>query len=226
MDDRVIILASNSPRRLQLLSLGGWKFQIWPASIDESRLPGEAPEQYGLRVAEAKARAVIASDGSAFPANGLVLAADTIVIDGDELLGKPAGQADAGRMLRQLRGKPHRVCTALVLISVDNGRVVRDLCMTRVPMRNYSDEEISAYVASGDPLDKAGAYAIQHLGFHPVNNLMGCYASVMGLPLCHLVRALRQFDVAPQIDVPKACQAELDYDCPVFAAVLRGEQVG
>ncbi len=226
MDDRQIILASNSPRRRQLLMLGGWKFQVQPADIDESRFSGEAPGSYVMRVAEAKARAVAALEGPAFPTNGLILAADTTVADGDDILGKPDGPQDARRMLRQLRGKVHQVYTALVLISLDDGRLLRDLCMTQVPMRDYSNEEIDTYVDSGDPLDKAGAYAIQHPGFHPVDTLMGCYASVMGLPLCHLVRTMRKFNVIPQPDVPKACQAAMSYDCPVFAAVLRGEPVG
>jgi predicted house-cleaning NTP pyrophosphatase (Maf/HAM1 superfamily) len=92
-------------------------------------------------------------------------------------------------------------------------------------MRPYLDEEIEAYVASGDPFDKAGAYAIQS-GFDPVTGLAGCRASVMGLPLCHLVRTLRQFDLASSADVPGRCQAHLSYQCPVSPAILRGEQVG
>lgn len=230
MDEHQIILASNSPRRQQLITLGGWKFRVWPANIDEGRFTGEAPDKYVFRVAEAKAgavtKAVTALQEPGFPSNVLVLAADTTVADGDEILGKPDGPQDARRMLRQLRGKTHQVYTALVLISLIDGKLSKDLCVTQVPMRNYFNEEIDAYVDSSDPLDKAGAYAIQNPDFHPVDTLMGCYASVMGLPLCHLVRTLRQFDVFPQTDVPKACQAALSYDCPVFAAILRGEQVG
>jgi septum formation protein len=93
-------------------------------------------------------------------------------------------------------------------------------------MRPYSDEEIDVYVASGDPLDKAGAYAIQHADFHPVENFSGCYASVMGLPLCHLVRTLCKMGIAPPADVPAACQAHLQYTCPISAAILRGETIG
>ena len=93
-------------------------------------------------------------------------------------------------------------------------------------MRDYGDEEIDAYVASGDPLDKAGAYGIQHQKFHPVERMSGCYASVMGLPLCHLTRTLRSFDIAPLTDIAARCQSWLNYDCPISAAVLRGEQVG
>ena len=92
-------------------------------------------------------------------------------------------------------------------------------------MRNYSDEEIDAYVQSGDPLDKAGAYAIQHPHFHPVENLAGCFASVMGLPLCRLTYLLEQFDIIPEPSVGMRCQADLEYDCPISDAILHGESV-
>jgi predicted house-cleaning NTP pyrophosphatase (Maf/HAM1 superfamily) len=90
-------------------------------------------------------------------------------------------------------------------------------------MRNYSDEEMQAYIASGDPMDKAGAYAIQHDGFKPVDNLMGCYANVVGLPLCHLTRSLWRLDVTPVTDISQACQAKLGYRCPIYKQVLDGE---
>jgi hypothetical protein len=93
-------------------------------------------------------------------------------------------------------------------------------------MRSYSDEEIAAYVLSGDSLDKAGAYAIQHPGFQPVESMYGCYASVMGLPMCHVVRTLRKFNIHPRGDVPTSCQSLLNYQCPVTHAILRGEGVG
>src|SRR5258706_14576250 len=101
-----------------------------------------------------------------------------------------------------------------------------ELCITDVPMRTDSDEEIATYVRTGGPLDKAGAYAIQHTQFHPVESMHGCYASVMGLPMCHVVRALRKFDTQPGADVPRACQLFLKYDCPVSDAILRGETAG
>jgi predicted house-cleaning NTP pyrophosphatase (Maf/HAM1 superfamily) len=93
-------------------------------------------------------------------------------------------------------------------------------------MRPYSDREMETYIASGDPLDKAGAYAIQDAGFHPVETLNGCYASVMGLPLCHLTRSLRKIEITPRKDIPEECQTSLGYTCPIFTAVLRGEQAG
>jgi septum formation protein len=216
-----LLLASNSPRRRELLALGGWRFDVALSDVDERRLAGEAPGAYVLRLAESKARAV----ASGAPAQALVLAADTTVVDGDELLGKPVDEADAARMLRQLRGRTHQVYTGLALLRVREGHTLTDLCVTDVPMRDYSDEEIEAYVRSGDPLDKAGAYAIQHPGFQPVQGMAGCYASVMGLPLCHLTRLLSAYGLPAPRDVPLACQRELEYDCPISGAILRGELV-
>jgi len=221
--------------------------------VDERRLPGEAPAALVLRLAEAKARAC------ADPAHPdfIYIGADTDVVDGDDILGKPRDAAEAAEVLRRLRGRTHQVYSGVAIYTRSNdmrlaelnndlrrsdnndssrsgsndlsryyGSLVTDLCVTDVPMRKYSDEEIEAYAASGDPLDKAGAYAIQHAGFHPVDGLSGCYASVMGLPLCHLTRSLRKLGVEPETDIAAECQAALSYDCPVSAAILRGEMVG
>ena len=126
-------------------------------------------------------------------------------------------------MLKRLRGHTHQVYTGLALLRVSDGsQLLTDLSITDVPMRDYSDEEIDAYVQTGDPLDKAGAYAIQHPDFHPVENLEGCFASVMGLPLCRLTYLLGQFDISPEAAVGVRCQTELQYDCPVSSAILRG----
>ena len=189
---------------------------------DEDQLPGEPPAEYVLRLAEAKARAVAgeAQDGS------IIIGADTTVVDGEELLGKPRDAAEAAGMLRHLRGHAHQVYTGIAALQPTYGRLVTDLCVTNVPMRDYSEEEIEAYVRTGDPLDKAGAYAIQHPGFQPVESMAGCYASVMGLPMCHLVRTLRQFELVPPADVPGRCQEFLEYACPVSSAILRGEEAG
>ena len=142
-----------------------------------------------------------------------------MVIDGD-ILGKPADGAEATSMLRRLRGRTHQVYTGIAVLDMAGGHLRSDLCVTDVPMRCYADDEIEAYVSTGDPLDKAGAYAIQHPGFQPVAGMAGCYASVMGLPLCHLTRLLREADILPQADIPEACQAFLQYDCPVFSDIL------
>jgi septum formation protein len=220
MTNPALVLASNSPRRRELLALGGWTFSVRPADVDESQLPGESPGTYVLRLAESKANACALS---AQPGEVIVAADTTVAIDGN-LLGKPRDAADAAEKLRLLRGRRHQVHTG---IGVKKGNILlTDLCTTNVPMRSYSEDEIAAYVATGDPLDKAGAYAIQHADFHPVESLSGCFASVMGLPLCHLLRLLRRVDVHPAADVPGGCQASLDYQCPISAAVLRGEAVG
>ena len=211
-----LILASNSPRRKQLLALMGLNFVVSIADVDESQYENEMPADYVLRLAEEKARAIKAD------ADSIILAADTTVVDGSEILGKPKDDAEAVQMLTQLRGRTHQVYTGLALLRVSAGLLLRDLGVTDVPMRNYSDEEIRAYVATGDPLDKAGSYAIQHPGFSPVASMDGCYASVMGLPLCHLTRTLRKMDIQPNTDVPLHCQQLLEYDCPVFNSILNG----
>ena len=196
-------------------------FSVLVADVDESQLPGEAPGDYVLRLAEMKAR----KTAEKVINDNMIVAADTAVVDGRDILGKPRDEVDAIRMLKRLRGHTHQVYTGLALLRVSDSYIQTDLTVTDVPMRDYSDEEIDAYVQTGDPLDKAGAYAIQHPRFHPVENLQGCFASVMGLPLCRLTHLLEQFDIAPESSVGIRCQAELRYDCPISSAVLRGELV-
>ncbi len=216
------MLASNSPRRRELLGLCDWEFRVSPANVDERHRAGESPTDYVTRLAVSKARA---SAEQAEP-GWLVLAADTIVVDDEKILGKPAGGEEAAAILQELRGHSHQVYTALAVLRPEDHLLLTDLCVTTVPMRTYSDEEIAGYIASGDPMDKAGAYAIQHPGFHPVERLSGCYASVMGLPLCHLVRSLNRLGIHSEGNIPAACQAHLSYHCPVSTAILRGEPVG
>jgi MAF protein len=222
VSEPLLVLASNSPRRRELLALGGWMFHTRSTETDESQLSGEAPGTYVLRLAEGKARACAATAH----ADQTILAADTAVVDGKDILGKPKDMAEAAALLHHLRGHSHQVYTGIAVLRMSDGALITNLCVTDVPMRDYSDDEVAAYVATGDPLDKAGAYAIQHLTFHPVEGLSGCYASVMGLPLCHLTRALRQLDIAPRTDISKECQSALEYACPISSAVLRGEMVG
>ncbi len=204
------------------MGLGDWNWSSSVPQVDESRLAGEPPPDYVLRLAEEKARAVAQLAGG----HQYVVAADTAVADGDRLLGKPADKADAIQMLRSLRGHVHQVLTGIAVLEVATTHLLTDVCITEVPMRNYGDAEIEAYVQSGDPFDKAGAYAIQHRGFRPVENLHGCHASVMGLPLCHLLRLLDRLKAPAQPDLPARCQTHLEYTCPVSNAILRGEQVG
>ena len=217
-----LILASNSPRRRELLNLGGWEYDIRPAQVEETPRQREKPAGYVGRLAQEKARACARS---AHPGETIIAADTTVVLDGD-ILGKPADEQEAAAMLRRLRGRTHQVCTGIVVLDVDTSACIPDLCVTSVPMRDYTEEELLAYAASGDPLDKAGAYAIQHPVFHPVDSLHGCYASVMGLPLCHLERSLEKVGIHPVSDLPAACQAALKYECPIHARVRNGEEVG
>ena len=196
-----LILASASPRRRELLAVLGLPFTVQTADIDESALPDEAPEVHARRLAETKARTVAARSGEA-----VVLAADTIVVQRGQILGKPGDAADARRMLRLLRTAPHRVITA-VAVAQTQSRVFSADHSSRVVMRPYTDAEIDAYVASGDPLDKAGAYAIQNDGFAPVARFDGCFASIMGLPLGVVADLLRRAGLDPTPNWPEKCHA-------------------
>jgi MAF protein len=215
----VLTLASNSPRRRELIALGGWMFHVRPVQIDESPHPGEPADDYVMRMAVTKARAA----GATLNPGGLAIAADTTVVHDGEILGKPGDDREAAGMLWRLRGRTHLVHTAVAVIRPDETEPLTDLCTTEVPMRSYSDEEIFAYIHTGDPFDKAGGYAIQHRGFRPVGDMNGCFANVIGLPLCHLARTLLKLNMPSAADVPANCQTALEYDCPVFARVLAGE---
>ena len=214
-----LILGSNSPRRRQLLALTGWKFHVSAADVDESSYENESPADYVLRLAEEKARAIKAD------ADQIVLAADTAVVDGNDILGKPKDSAEAITMLERLRGHTHQVYTGVAVLRRSDGLLQKSLCVTDVPMRDYSDEEIHVYVQTGDPLDKAGAYAIQHPQFQPVDltSMDGCYASVMGLPVCHVIRLMRQMDIQPNTDFFRSCETVLEYQCPVSNGILSAE---
>lgn len=208
-----LVLASRSPRRRQLLSILGLPYDVAAADIDETRLPGEAPVDYVQRVAREKTEAIAARLGT----DVLVIAADTTVADGDDILGKPADAAEARSMLRQLRNRAHTGYTAIALRLGD--QLVEDLAETAVWMRNYTDDEIEAYIASGDPFDKAGGYAIQNGSFQPAS-VTACYANVMGLPLCHLSRGLRRLGIAVRADVPAGCRGATDYPCQIYPTIL------
>jgi septum formation protein len=207
----VFFLASNSPRRKQLLYLTGWSFEIVPAEVDESQQPGEQPRDYVLRMAREKALAVIPRIS---PGN-LIVAADTSVVDRNQVLGKPGSPTQAVAMLQRLRGRSHQVFTGLAVYSSKENQLRLDCCVTQVIMRDYSQEEILEYVASGDPFDKAGAYAIQHRDFNPVQRLDGCYANVVGLPVCHLASLLNQFGEFPAGNAPGACTDKEHYRCTI-----------
>jgi MAF protein len=210
----LLVLASNSPRRRQLLALADWKFEIIVAGVDESQRANESPADYVLRLAETKARAIEAHPDQ------IILAADTAVVDGSDILGKPKDNQDAFAMLARLRGHTHQVYTGVALLRLSDGLILKSLSITDVPMRDYTDEEIHAYIQTGDPFDKAGAYAIQHPHFRPVASMDGCYASVMGLPMCHVIGMMRQMKVESYTDAPLSCQKLLEYECPVFERIL------
>ena len=211
-----LILASASPRRQQLFSLLGVPFNSLTADVEENLGRGEKPEEMVCRLSRAKAEA-LAED---YPER-LIVAADTIVVLDGQVLGKPADTDEAAAMLRRLRGRAHLVFSGLSALSPSTEQQAAELVQTMVWMRPYSDEEISRYVASGDPLDKAGAYAIQHQEFNPVAYIQGCYASVMGLPLCHLMRALSRLGLALSVDVPHVCQDFTGHRCLVADKNLR-----
>lgn len=182
-----LILASGSPRRRELLARLGWAFAVIRPDIDETPLPAESPDKYVARLSREKAaagRALITTDSWDDPT--WIIAADTTVALGPDILGKPTDVAEATTMLQRLRGQTHVVFTGITVVRVDTGLVKTSVAATEVCMRYYADDEIARYVASGDPYDKAGSYAIQHEFFRPVERINGCYANVMGLPLCAL----------------------------------------
>ncbi|MBI5568186.1 MAG: septum formation protein Maf [Chloroflexi bacterium] len=217
-----VLLASASPRRRELIKLLGLPVETTAADIDETPLDHESAANMAIRLSQAKAQSVAAliPDLSI----RIIIASDTIVSLDGEPLGKPIDAADARSMLRHLRDRVHQVHTAVTLIDPASDRVITDLATSDVRMRAYSDQEIDDYIASGDPFDKAGAYAIQHSGFKPAENFAHCYANVMGLPLCHVVRSLRKLGIEPVNDVPTACQAYLNYQCPMYESILNSNR--
>ena len=183
---RELVLASTSPRRRELLSCLGIDFRVVPPSTLENMLPDETPREMVERLALSKAMSVARS-----LSGGLVIGADSVVVLDGRALGKPVDDAQAREMLRSLRGREHQVMTGLALVDAAN----RDTRVTSesslVTMRDYSDDQLDAYVASGEPMDKAGAYAVQDRVFRPAEQLEGCYTNVMGLPLCSLVNMIQ-----------------------------------
>lgn len=180
-----LLLASNSPRRRELLSAAGFQFAVDPIVVDETRESGEAPEAYVERVARLKAQAAAAHDSEC-----AVIGADTVVVVDGEVLGKPRDAEDAARMLRLLAGRPHEVLTGVAVAC--RGSLVTRVERTTVWFRPLSDREIDWYVASGEPLDKAGAYAIQALASRFIPRIEGSYSNVVGLPMATVVQLLKE----------------------------------
>lgn len=198
-----LILASRSPRRQALLRRLGVAFEVATADVDETQHPGEEPEALVQRLAREKAQAV----ASRLPGRS-VLGADTIVVLDGEVLGKPVDPEDAVAMLRLLRDRAHVVWSAVYAWNPLARLETATLNRSQVWMRPYDDDEIAAYVASGDPMDKAGAYAIQHRSFAPVLRLSGCYSGVMGFPLGEVVQALQAIGVHVPREPVDACQPQ------------------
>ncbi len=191
--ERQLILASASPRRRELLQKLDIRFEIRPAFVDESMLPGEDASTYPLRTAVKKAMAVAEQIGKEEKA--LIVAADTVVVIDDDILGKPADAAEAKAMLCRLAGREHIVITGLGLVDTLSGRTLSAAEQTIVYFNALSEEQIDAYIATGEPLDKAGAYGIQGKGSLLVRKIDGDFYNVMGLPLSRLDRVLAKLDL-------------------------------
>ena len=174
-----LILASNSPRRRELLQNAGFEFDVQPSEIEEIQLRGETPEDFARRLAREKALDVasLSSPGS------MVLGADTVVAINGEILGKPTGPSDASQMLHVLSGRTHRVMTGVCLVRAPESVLAWRHETTCVTFRTLSEEEIESYVQSGEPFDKAGGYAIQGLASRFDTRIEGCYFNVVGLPI-------------------------------------------
>ncbi len=185
-----VILASGSPRRQEILRNAGFDFDVRPSSVNEDPLPGESPEAMVARLAQEKALATAA----AVPRGSIVLGADTTVLVDGEMLAKPIDAADAARMLRLLSGRTHSVLTGVCIVEAPD-RVAASGCeRTEVRFRELSDAEIRDYVASGEPFDKAGAYAIQGRASRFVTRIEGCYFNIVGLPVALVDRLLSSLD--------------------------------
>jgi septum formation protein len=211
-----LVLASASPRRRRLLALLGVRFVVAPVDVDESIAAGESGVQAARRLADAKAQA----GGVARP-DRIVLAADTVVLLDGRVLGKPAHADEAREMLRALRGRRHRVVTAVTFARA--GRLTwQSATETTVEMRRYDDADLERYVAGGQPLDKAGGYAVQDPDFRPAARVEGCYPNVVGLPLCEVLRGLRSLGLGgrgpPDPELAPPCAL-----CDRAARVASGE---
>ena len=218
MMDIHFILASQSPRRRELIQLLGYPFQIMAADVDETSVTDPIPTVNVIQTAQLKAAKISAQlTHSHSPSSSIILAADTTVAFAGDMLNKPTDAAEARLMLQRLRNRQHEVHTGMVLLQPSSERMWQGVSTAVVTMRNYSDEEIEAYVATGNPLDKAGAYAIQHPQFRPVAQLDGCYCCVMGLPVCDLIVALEQFNVPLPADFTAVSQAHHHYPCPTLS---------
>ncbi|MDO9069160.1 MAG: Maf family nucleotide pyrophosphatase [Deltaproteobacteria bacterium] len=184
--NEIIILASASPRRSELMELAGIKFSVAPSDINEEVLPYELPADHVTRLSKGKAdAAAISTDGRFF------VGADTVVVLDGTILGKPTGKTDASRMLRLLSGRQHEVITGFTVFDKINGIHISKNVSTEVTFKSLNSSEINAYIATGCPMDKAGAYAIQGRALHFVRSIKGSYTNVVGLPMTELYEVLQ-----------------------------------
>jgi len=212
-----LILASASPRRQELMSLLEVPFEVCVPVVDECFRPGEIPAQVPQRISRLKAEWVVQQVDE-----GIVVAADTVVVHQGDILGKPRDASHAAAMLRRLQGERHLVLSGVTVMEAATGKQITELCESKVWLRPMDDAEIEDYVDSGDPLDKAAAYAIQNTDFAPVARVVGCPANVMGLPMCHVVRNLRRFGATLPSTPPTRCELRYGYLCALTARVMPG----
>ncbi len=210
-----LVLASGSPRRRELLRLLGLPFAITEPSVDEGEVRGSDASRQAAALAQSKALSVAAQHPGE-----VIVAADTLVVLQGVAMGKPADAASAREMLEALRGREHLAISGLAVIHPWSAPPSMQAVETRVWMREYEDGEIAAYVARREPLDKAGAYAIQDQDFHPVERIEGCYANVMGLPLCHLFKTLSRADFPALVRPVSACEDFTGHTCSVASSIL------
>jgi septum formation protein len=190
----MLVLASASPRRKELLIQAGYDFKVVPANILEKRLPNEDPTAFVTRLAQEKAKTVFDQlDRNTHEDRPLVLGADTIVVTAEEILGKPRDAEDAARMLRALSGLTHHVITGVCVLSKRRTEIAAET--TSVTMREISEKEIAVYIATGEPMDKAGAYAIQGYAARWIPRIEGCYFNVVGLPLARLASIMEGYNL-------------------------------
>ncbi len=220
MSETKLVLASTSPRRNELLRLLRIPFEKRPSNADETHPEDVDAVEYVRQMAREKGMAVHHADGE------WILSADTIVALDGQVVGKPTDEANAYEILRALRARGHTVYTALCLRTQNGEGMFESLCESEVFMRDYSEEELAAYINSQDYCDKAGGYAIQHKQFHPCTGVEGCYSNVMGLPLCHLAMLLESAGCTLNAEVPQACQRYNDITCEVYPLIYRRENPG
>lgn len=189
-ENRTIILASASPRRKELLALTGLKFEVGPANYAEDMNLKLSPHELARFLSLEKAKSVAGKYEDA-----IIIAADTFVVMGEKILGKPHSQEDAKRMLGLLEGRTHSVITGFTILDARTGKKLSRSVETRVTFRKLTEKEIDAYVKTKEPLDKAGAYAIQGLGSILIKSIEGDYTNVIGLPLCALAESLKEFGI-------------------------------